>query len=119
MKKRVGSLNGLGIGVTIVLALIMIIVQFTKTPTEPFHMRIITGLVGCLIVMLGAGLIILALFFVFYAAQKVSDELFVHEEEGENRQEKELIDVLFQEHSNAIVVIAVVASYITVLLLNK
>lgn len=110
-KVKVGDLNGFGIFVAIVLALVFIIVQYNRNLEQPFHMRIIIRLAGCFVVILGAGAIMLAFFFAFYAANEAAKKLFV-QDENEERPKDDIIDLMFRKYSNTLLVVAITISYV-------
>lgn len=83
IKKR-GSLNGFGIGVIIVLAVILFIRAWTIYPNEPFYMRFVAGAISCASVFFGAALLLLALMLAFYCASRINEMISIENEE-ENR----------------------------------
>lgn len=94
--KKTGNLNGFGIGVVVVLAIVMMIRYYTILVNEPIHMRLLYGAIACVSAFFGSGLFLLAMFIIVYFSSKAYDVMFIKNEEGEEPIEifQKLIDVL-------------------------
>ena len=105
-KKKNRSLSGMGIGAIIVLGIIMIIHFYNKFPEDPFYLRLIEGAWRFGLSVFGSGLVFLVLFLAFYFAIKISEEVFVQDDNNK----EDLMDY-FMKLLNPIIVIVFLVSY--------
>ena len=107
MEKKKRSITTAGIVWLIILAAAMIWHTYNKLPDKQLFERIIEGvwLFGCSFI--GAGLFLLIMFFVIYAAIKISPYIFGDQEESE----KALLEC-FNKLSNPLLIVGFIASYI-------
>jgi amino acid transporter len=108
--KSPGSMTGFGIGCVVVLAIIMIVHFYLKFDDQPFHIRVLEGILRFGGAILGSGLIMLICLFAFYGATKISEMVF--------RQEESTDDLLdgFMKNANPLLIICFIAAYILIYL---
>ena len=94
----------------IFLFLIMEAVYFTKNVNDPWHMRILGGILGFVLTFFASGLVMLAFFIAFYFAIKIS----VNIEEPQTENAKELLGY-GEKLTDALYIVCYMISYITIL----
>ena len=108
-KKQKTGLTGFGIFIVVAAAIVMMWVKYNKNISEPLLTRILAGLLSCVTVLFGSGLIFLAFFVIFYGAIKLAEEVFTKNPEGDLMES-------FSNLENPIAILCFIASYIICLL---
>ena len=87
------SLNGLGIGLVVALAIIMFIHRYNMFPDHSLFNRIMEGIVSCAIVPFGAGLFFLAYALCYYGASCLAINIFKDDGEATDKPKREFPDI--------------------------